>query len=149
MTEPIKETTINPEILKGRYVVVVDDDEPVAKFTKRVFERKGALVQTAINGKEALTVIEERKPALIVTDNSMPEMTGPELIKKLREDPETAQIPIILTSGDLYAGLTPQEIQGKAVSLGANAGIAKPCIDISAPTRLAEKLLSSPAAIDK
>lgn len=136
------ETLIDPEILKGKNILVVDDEEIISGLTKRFLQRKGALVQTAINGRVALDLIKEGMPDLVITDNSMPKMTGCQLIEELRKNPETAKLPIILTSGDLYNNLTPQQIQEKATSLGADAGIPKPWPDNLVHVKLAERLLS-------
>ena len=64
------------EILKGKIVLVVDDDEDLAPLISRAFVRKGAIVETAKNGKEALQKINGNKIDLVFTDNSMPIMGG-------------------------------------------------------------------------
>ena len=130
------------EILKGKIVLVVDDDEDLAPLISRAFVRKGAIVETAKNGKEALQKINGNKIDLVFTDNSMPIMGGVELIEEIRKDPLTQNIPIILASGDVFAGLTPEETQEKALSLQANMGMAKPFSSIFATAELAERLLS-------
>lgn len=146
MAEPIVEVPATGEVLKGRRVLVVDDDEMVSGILSKIFGRKGALVEIANGGDEALRKINEngQKPDLILTDNLMPNMTGPELIKKLREDPQMQDTPIILMSGDLYVGMedNEREIQEKALSFQANAGMVKPC-NISLPIKIAEQLLSA------
>lgn len=136
------EIPINPETLAGKNILVVDDEEMISGITKRFLQKAGALVQTAINGRVALDLIKEGVFDLIITDNSMPKMTGCQLIEELRRNPETAKLPIILTSGDLFNGLTPPQIQEKAISLGADAGIPKPWSNNLVHVKLAARLLS-------
>lgn len=136
------EIPINPETLAGKNILVVDDEEMISGITKRFLQKAGALVQTAINGRVALDLIKEGVFDLIITDNSMPKMTGCQLIEELRRNPETTKLPIILTSGDLFNGLTSQQIQEKAISLGADAGIPKPWSNNLVHVKLAARLLS-------
>jgi len=73
----------------------------------------------------------------------MPEMTGLELIRWVRSNsrPDIQNIPIILASGDFYGDMSPQDIQKRAVKVGANAGFIKP-FDIKTPINIATALLS-------
>lgn len=70
---------------------------------RRVFERAGHEVTDAANGQAALSAVRERLPDLVVSDLMMPMMDGPELIRRLRDDPATAAIPILVISafGDI------------------------------------------------
>lgn len=142
MEETTTEIPATKEVLKGKIVLVVDDESDLSSLIARAFSKKGAVVETAKDGEEALQRIEGKKPDLVVTDNSMPNMGGPELIRRLRENPLTENIPVILVSGDLFAGLNPEQIQKEALSLQANAGMSKPFSSIFAPTEVAERLLS-------
>lgn len=143
MAEPTTEIPPVEEVLKGKIVLVVDDDEDLAPLISRAFARKGAIVEIAKNGKEALQKIKGKKIDLVFTDNSMPIMGGIELIEEIRKDPLTQNLPIILASGDVFAGLSPEETQEKALSLQANVGMAKPFTSIFAPVTVAEQLLSA------
>jgi CheY-like chemotaxis protein len=77
-----------------------------ASFWRHAFERAGHEVSEAPDGSAALTAIAVSRPALVVTDMMMPVMGGVELIRRLRADPGTADIPIVCVSGnsDLAAG---------------------------------------------
>lgn len=130
------------ELLRDKHVLIVDDEKELTLLLSRVFSRKGAVIETAKDGEEALQRISEKKPDLIITDNSMPNMNGPELIRRLRENSLTHNVPVLLMSGDLFAGLNQEEIQEKALSLQANAGTAKPFANIFALADIAEQLLS-------
>jgi len=65
----------------------------------RFLEERGFAVDSASNGQEALQMLEQRLPDLIVTDMQMPEMGGGELITTLRSKSQTAAIPIIVLTG--------------------------------------------------
>ncbi len=96
--------------------ILVVDDEPNIRFLVRVtLENAGYDVIEAHHGVAALERTKEGRPQMIVTDLMMPVMGGRELIERLRADPETATIPILVLSGNegLLAG-------------GADAALPKP-----------------------
>ena len=79
------------------------DDEPDQRFLlRRIFERAGHEVSDANNGAAALQAVRESAPDLVVTDVMMPVMDGVELIRCLRGDPATADIPVLAASGDTH-----------------------------------------------
>lgn len=81
--------------------ILVVDDEPDARFLLRYeFERAGHEVTEAVDGRTALAKVAASRPALVVTDMMMPVMSGTELIRRLRADPDTADIPILCISGN-------------------------------------------------
>lgn len=67
---------------------------------RRIFERAGHVVVEAGEGAAALTSVGESRPDLVVTDIMMRGMDGVELVRRLRSDPATADIPILAVSGD-------------------------------------------------
>ncbi len=81
-------------------IVVVDDEPDLRYLLRRVLERDGHEVTDASNGAAALEAIYHFPPDLVVTDMMMPVMGGAELIRRLRADPGTAQIPILAVTGD-------------------------------------------------
>jgi len=64
----------------------------------RFLEERGFQVEAATNGLEALEMLETLEPDIIITDIQMPRMSGVELISALKNDPRTAQIPIVALS---------------------------------------------------
>ena len=79
------------------------DDEPDQRFLlRRIFERAGHEVSDAVDGAAALAAVRDSAPDLVVTDVMMPVMDGVELIRRLRDDPATAHIPILAASGDTH-----------------------------------------------
>ena len=81
-------------------VALVVDDSMLIRYTVcRFLEERGFAVESATNGLEALQILERVRPDLIVTDMSMPKMTGSQLIDALKSKPETASIPLIIVAG--------------------------------------------------
>jgi len=93
-------------IASKRRILVVDDYESIRKATGTLLRSEDYEVLTAINGEDALRVIEEelqagRKVDLVLTDLSMPQMNGEQLITQLRQDARFSSIPVIMnTSAD-------------------------------------------------
>jgi CheY-like chemotaxis protein len=87
-------------------ILVVDDEPDLRYIMRRIFERAGHEVTDAGHGLAALEAVHRSPPDLVVTDMMMPVMGGVELIRQLRGDPTTAQIPILAASSDAQlAGL--------------------------------------------
>jgi CheY-like chemotaxis protein len=83
----------------GRPVLVVDDEDVIRDTLADILEAQGYPVQTASNGAEALEVIQETPPSIVVTDVHMPRMDGVELVEQLHElgyDP-----PIVVVTGTM------------------------------------------------
>jgi len=76
-------------------ILVVDDEPAILNLAKVKLEKEGYGVITASSGHEALIKVDE-KPDLIILDIMMPVMDGWEVYKKLRENPETKEIPVIV-----------------------------------------------------
>ena len=87
--------------LAGIHVLLVDDNEDALDIFGVYLRRLGALVTVAHNGAEALAVLTETRADVIVTDLSMPEMGGIELVVRLREyhGEDTHPTPVIAVTG--------------------------------------------------
>jgi two-component system, sensor histidine kinase and response regulator len=84
--------------VKGNLLVV--DDDRLARQTMDIFlAREGYKVRCAPNGEMALTLAGEDSPELILLDIRLPDMDGFEVCRRLKEDPQTANIPVIFISG--------------------------------------------------
>ena len=84
-------------------ILIVDDDPAITTLLKLSFELEGHFVVTASNGVEALEMARHVHPAAMVVDVMMPEMDGLELIRRLRANPDTAEIPIVCLSAKALA----------------------------------------------
>jgi CheY-like chemotaxis protein len=81
-------------------VLIVDDEPDMLYLLRLTLETAGYEVQEAAHGAEALDTIRASRPDLVVTDLMMPVMDGRELIRRMRESPGTADIPIMVLSAN-------------------------------------------------
>ncbi|WP_285554159.1 response regulator transcription factor [Actinoplanes regularis] len=80
-------------------VLVVDDDPTVLEIVETVLRSGGLEVEARRNGQDALRAAHEHVPDIAVLDVIMPDMTGLEVCRALREDAVTADIPILMLTG--------------------------------------------------
>ncbi|HYG99073.1 MAG TPA: response regulator [Terriglobales bacterium] len=83
----------------ARVALVVDDSMLIRHSVCRFLEERGFVVEAATNGVEALEILQNVRPDLIITDLNMPKMTGSELITALNQRPDTASIPVVVVAG--------------------------------------------------
>lgn len=84
-------------------ILVADDEEFIVELLATLLEDEGYRVLRAFNGAEALHYLEQERPALLLTDNMMPRMSGLDLVNYLHTHPALA-VPVILMSA---VALTP------------------------------------------
>jgi len=83
----------------ARSVLVVDDDRFIMEATRAMLAREGYEALGAEGGEEALLRARRDRPDLILMDLTMPVMGGGEALRRLRSDPATSDIPVIITTG--------------------------------------------------
>ena len=91
------------------HVLAVDDEAHTRRLVQLNLERCGYRVSMAADGVEALERIGEDRPDVVVADITMPRMDGIELLRRIKADPETAGIPVILLTAksqdaDIFEG---------------------------------------------
>ncbi|MEP6658250.1 MAG: response regulator, partial [Betaproteobacteria bacterium] len=102
-------------------VLVVDDTPHNVKLLADLLAVKGYAVATAVNGEEALAKVASEQPDLILLDIMMPGLSGYEVCARLRADPKTALLPIVLVTS-----LDPQQERVKGIDAGADDFLGKP-----------------------
>src|SRR5262245_12286449 len=112
----------SPRLMNQPRVLVVDDSPLVLHLVRAALEGARYEVGTAKDGREGLDKVRECRPDVIVTDSVMPGIDGFALVRKLKEQPETGLIPIImLTSADLpesaQNGAQPDAFVAKSADL--------------------------------
>jgi len=116
------ETTYpQPKSSHNKRILLVDDDSDFSSITSSVLTGSNFLVDEASNGKHALEKIQQYKPDLILLDAVMDQMDGFETCQKIRELPEMADLPIIMTTG-----LGDTNSINRAFDSGATDFIIKP-----------------------
>ena len=89
--------------MENRKVLVADDEVHIVNVVAMKLRNNGFDVITANNGEEAYKLCCEEKPDIIITDYQMPQMTGIELIEKVRSNPDVRHIPIIMLTARGFA----------------------------------------------
>ncbi|EQD35064.1 Signal transduction response regulator, receiver region domain protein, partial [mine drainage metagenome] len=102
-------------------VLVVDDDLQTRCLLEILLQGEGLETALAENGQQALEIVKSFKPQLILLDLMMPGMTGFEVVKKLKMDPDTQSIPIILVSS-----LEDRASRLQGLKAGAEEFLTKP-----------------------
>lgn len=103
-----------------KHILIVDDDIRMLKVLKRHLEGE-YITATAVNGKIALRYLESKPADLILLDYIMPELSGPEVLEKIRENPKLENIPVLFLTGAAERG----KIQ-KALSMKPQGYMLKP-----------------------
>ncbi len=112
-------------------VLVVDDEEYIQHILNFSFGAEGYEVITAADGEEAVNIARSEKPDIIVLDIMMPKMDGYEACKRIKADPQTQDIPVILLTAK------GREVDRK---LGAEAGADDYVVKPFSPGRLIERV---------
>ena len=103
-------------------VLVVDDSKTARKEVVRAVHNYGILTLEAQNGKEALSVLEEKDNiALIFCDVNMPEMNGLEFLAAVKKNPKYANLPVVMLTSE-----ATQDVMRQAKELGVTGWIIKP-----------------------
>ena len=93
----------------AKTILAVDDERAIVRLVQVNLERHGYKVETAFDGREALEKIAAKRPDLVVCDVMMPYMDGFEVLKRLRQNPETRDLPFIMLTAkamdhDIFQG---------------------------------------------
>ena len=89
--------------MNGSRILVVDDDADIRGLVRELLERSGALVREAGDGKEALRMLYDARPELIILDISMPEMDGWQTLERIREMTDVPVVMLTAREGELEA----------------------------------------------
>jgi len=105
----------------SKTILLVDDSETILLFEQTMLRSMGVRLQTASDGEKALAAVREHRPDLILMDIMMPALDGVETCRRLKNDSETADIPIVIvtTKGE-------PETMERAFHAGCDDFITKP-----------------------
>ncbi|MBL0870138.1 MAG: response regulator [Phycisphaerales bacterium] len=102
-------------------ILLVDDHEQNLELLEAYLESLSGTVRMARDGAEALAMVQQRKPDLILLDVMMPKLSGFQVCRKLKDDPATKGIKIIMVTA-----LNEESDQARAVDSGADDFLSKP-----------------------
>jgi two-component system, chemotaxis family, chemotaxis protein CheY len=117
-----------------RTILVVEDEPDIASFLEMALEFEGYQVETARNGQEALTMVQQQPPDVILLDLMLPVVDGWQFLRESRGHPATRGIPIIVVTAVYDAARSP-ELDGLVI-------LAKP-IDVDLLLGLLNDTLSA------
>ena len=100
-------------------ILVVDDEIEVCNALKEFLSIKGYLALTAQNGKDALSIVNEKKPHIVLLDIIMPDMSGIEILEEIKKIAPRVGVVMI-------TAVTDEALGNKALKLGADDFITKP-----------------------
>ena len=105
-------------------ILLTDDSSPMRKVLKKTFKAAGyseSQFLEAADGKEGLEQLKNHKVDIVITDYTMPEMNGLEMIRSMKADPVLSQIPVVVVTTE-----GSSEIIDRFMEQGANGYIKKP-----------------------
>lgn len=102
-------------------IVIVEDEPDTAEMFAEMMRMSGYQIYKAYNGTSAVALISKEKPAAVVLDLMMPDFSGLEVLRFIREDPEISDIPVIVVS----AKSLPSDIKN-GLEAGASVYLTKP-----------------------
>ncbi len=126
--------------LMNRRILVIEDDPAGLRLVGYTLKKQGYEVVTASNGLEGLKKAREEGPDLVILDLMLPGVDGFEICHRLRTEPQTARLPILVLSGK-----TGDADRATALKVGANAYLVKPASP-SEVIKQVESLLARKAA---
>ena len=118
-----------------RLVLIADDDEDILALVRATIERSGHEVMAVADGAAALSAMAERRPDLAVLDIAMPELDGLEVLRRLRADDATRDLPVILLTAQAQAA----DVE-RGFATGASAYVRKPFSPRDLATRVDDLL---------
>lgn len=105
----------------SKKVLIIEDDPSFLRAVSHIIEKEGYSVITASNGMTGLRMAKEDKPDLLILDVMLPGLDGFEICSRLRNEPQTAKLPIIMLSAK---GQETDKTTG--LKVGANEYLTKP-----------------------
>jgi CheY-like chemotaxis protein len=115
---------MNPPGHLMKSILVVEDSRFLRLANERALVRAGYSVVTAADGEEGLRMACQNVPDLILLDMMLPKLGGPEVLQALRQEPRTAQVPVIVLSG------LSQKNEARLKEAGATAYFEKSRLDL-------------------
>jgi chemosensory pili system protein ChpA (sensor histidine kinase/response regulator) len=115
------ETVVLDNRDRRTFALVVDDSITVRRVTQRLLERNGMRVLTAKDGVDAMSLLQEHQPDIILLDIEMPRMDGYEVAAHVRNDPRLKHIPIVMITSRVS-----EKHRARAIELGVDDYLGKP-----------------------
>ena len=118
------------------HIILVDDEPSLRESVQAYLEDSGFVVQVASNARDAWQLLEQTTPDLVISDIMMPQVSGYDFLKQMREDVRFLNLPVVLLTAK---GMTKDRIEG--YTAGCDAYLAKP-FDPDELVAIAENLIA-------
>ena len=124
-------------------IVTAEDHDDIRMVTARCLQRAGHTVVATADGAQALDAVRRHRPDIVITDVDMPRLTGLQLCRAIRDDPDLQALPVMLVSGSIH----PDD--PRAVDAGATDILPKPFTPRDLLTRITALLCGRPASLPR
>jgi len=118
-------------------ILIVEDDPLMSRMYQKIFTFEGYEVEIAGDGEEGLEKVRAGKPTLVLLDIMMPKMNGLQVLEKLKSDPETKSIPVVMLTN-----LAGQQDAETALTKGAIKYIVKSEYEPKQVTNMVKEILA-------
>jgi len=119
-------------------ILLIEDDEIMSRMYKKLFSYKGYSIETAGDGQEGLAKAQKTKPDIILLDVMMPKLNGLQVLDRLKKDPKTRDIQVVLLSN-----LSIQDELDKALDKGIIKYIIKRNHEPDEIFKIVEEIIAS------
>ncbi len=124
--------------MQNKKVLSIEDDKFLSSLVAKKLSAAGYQMIHAANGEDALKMVQEEKPAVILLDILLPEMSGFEVLEQIKSNEETKNIPVIL-----FSNLGQREDIDKGIKLGAEKFIIKATVVLDDIVKEVEQYIPS------
>jgi putative two-component system response regulator len=127
-SEPVRRSGV---VLDAGKVLIVDDEDANVVLLSLIMSRLGYSTVTAADGEAALSAVSRERPDVILLDVNMPRLNGFEVCRRLKDDPVTRLIPVVLITG-----LLAVEDRVRGIDAGADDFLSKPLVQLELEARV-------------
>lgn len=121
VTRRVRQPGVFRIIMNDTRILIVEDERHITKFLEFVLAKEGCTIASAVDGSSALSLIEDFRPDAILLDLGLPDMSGVELLRKIRGGSSGSAAKVIVLSATVYDGISEQLSEA-----GADAQCSKP-----------------------
>ena len=127
--------------MRKHMVLIVDDEPPIVRLARAKLQAEGYAVITAGSGEEALKVLEDERPDLMILDLMMPGVDGTEVLRRVREVPRMQAMRVAM-----FSAVTDPAVRDHRLRRGAQDFWTKASFDFGQLAERVERLLSEDAS---
>ena len=119
------------------HILIVDDNADLNRVLARLLKRLGHSVDAQESGEGALGYLQSTLPDLVILDLMMPRIDGNEVLRRIREDPRTAKVPVVV-----YTAIADNAVRDHILSKGAQDYWVKASLDLAEMTQRLDAVLA-------